>query len=998
MDALWLEAPAPAVKLWREAGALRWRLNRAALEWSLDAGRKDADWRDLAARLALASSEAREGRVRFASETIQWTAIKAADWILVWLTPESIDGGDEGGGWGRLTDKLELIQDFGRMGLFERDLRSGEGRWDKYMFRLFAIEPVLDTPPFDAAIERVHPEDRQRFLDSHREYTAGVGRYENRYRLLLPDGQVRDIHSLVETQQGTDGRPATMLGVLLDDTDSSNRVRAQQALSAKLSRALELAGVVLFRQDLGSPTVHLNDVGYRSLGHPVDMDGIDAGVLRSAVHPEDLARIDQAAAAARSRQDAVDVITRYRSAGGGYLHLLTRLVAERDERGEVVAVSGVALDQTAEVAERERAQALRRSIELVADAAGVGLWSVDVESSRVEWNTQMLRIYGLPDDHATPTLAEWLGTLIHPDDRARVAQRRRAARESGERTFDVDFRVLRPGGEQRWVVCRSSRETREGRAMFVGLHLDVTERRATEAALARQQERLAVATEAAGMGVWERDAHGRIVFWDDQMFRLRGRERDPNRDLHAQAMATLGTEDREMLDHMAVAALERDEPYEAEFRIVWPDGSERWLLTVGKALRDPQGRPLGMVGINVDVTQRRRAEQALRDRDAAERASRSKSEFLARMSHELRTPLNAVLGFAQLIEHDGADSLSPAQLERVSRIRTAGQHLLSLISDVLDLSAVEAGTLPLSVEPVALDLAFEEVRQWVAGQAERNRVSLQFEPSGLWVLGDRRRLRQVLANLITNAVKYNRPGGHVWLRVRHTGAACEIEIRDDGRGLSEQQLAHLFEPFNRLGAEREGIEGVGLGLMIVRHLVEYMGGRIDVESRIGAGTTMRVTLAVAAPGSEEEPVASPPEVAQAADGAVRLRILYVEDNPVNLLLVEELVALRPGMQLTTAPDGASGVEAALAQRPDMVLVDMQLPDIDGFEVLRRLRAEPILARTTVVALSANAMPDDVARARQAGFDDYWTKPIDFKRFLDGLDAIAARHRAPALAR
>jgi CheY-like chemotaxis protein len=304
----------------------------------------------------------------------------------------------------------------------------------------------------------------------------------------------------------------------------------------------------------------------------------------------------------------------------------------------------------------------------------------------------------------------------------------------------------------------------------------------------------------------------------------------------------------------------------------------------------------------------------------------------------------------------------------------------------------------LSVEPVSLDQAFEEVRQWVVGQAERDRVSLHFEPSGQWVLGDRRRLRQVLANLITNAVKYNRAGGNVWVRARRTHAACEIEIRDDGRGLSEQQLAHLFEPFNRLGAEREGIEGVGLGLMIVRHLVEYMGGQIDVNSRLGVGTTMRVALAIAAPGVAEERVAPEPEAAPAVDGVTALRILYIEDNPVNLLLVEELIALRPGMQLTSAPDGATGVQAALAQRPDMVLVDMQLPDIDGFEVLSRLRAAPGLEGTTVVALSANAMPDDVARARQSGFDDYWTKPIDFKRFLDGLDAIAARRRAPALAR
>ena len=996
MDALWLEAPAPAVKLWREAGALRWRLNRAALEWSLDAGRSDAEWRDLAARLALAITESAQGRLRFGPRSLRWKAIAGEGATIVWIVPEAVAEDTESGGWGQLDHKLELIQEFGRMGLFERDIRSGAGRWDKYMFRLFAIEPVLGTPPFETAFLRVHPEDRERFQAQHLQFVAAVGRHENRYRLLLPDGRVRDIHSLVETRAGEDGQPASMMGVLLDDTESSNRIRAQQAHSAKLSRALELAGVVLFRQDRDSPVVHLNEVGYRSLGRPTDTEGIVAEVLRDAVHPDDLPRIDQAAAAARSRQDAVDVVTRYRSATGGYLHLLTRLVAERDERGEVSAVSGVALDQTAEVAERERAAALRRSIELVTDAAGVGLWSVDVETGRVEWNAQMLRIYGLAEDLPAPTLAQWLGTLIHPDDRARVAQRRQQAIKSGERSFDVDFRVLRPDGEVRWVSCRSSQEVRQGRAMFVGIPLDVTERRATEAELARQQERLAIATEAAGMGVWERDTEGRLVFWDAQMYRLRGREPGDASSPLEVASGAVAPGRADELDALARRSMQRDEPYEQEIEVAWPDGTRRWLLSVGKPMRDAQGRLLGMIGINLDITQRKLADQALLDRDAAERASRSKSEFLARMSHELRTPLNAVLGFAQLIEHDGAESLTPAQLERVSRIRTAGQHLLSLISDVLDMSAVEAGTLPLAVESVSLDQAFEEVRQWVAPQAERAQVNLHFEPSALWVQGDRRRVRQVLANLLTNAVKYNRSGGNVWMRARPgPGGGCEIEIRDDGRGLNEQQLAHLFEPFNRLGAEREGIEGVGLGLMIVRHLVEYMGGQIQVESAPGAGTTMRLHLAVAAaaPEAREE---APQEIPR-GDGAETLSILYIEDNPVNLLLVEELVGLRPNMLLTSAPDGASGVTRSVSERPDVILVAIQLPDIDGYEVLRRLRAEPSLEGVTLIALSANAMADDVARARASGFDDYWTKPIDFKRFLDGLDKLArARARRAAV--
>jgi CheY-like chemotaxis protein/nitrogen-specific signal transduction histidine kinase len=394
-----------------------------------------------------------------------------------------------------------------------------------------------------------------------------------------------------------------------------------------------------------------------------------------------------------------------------------------------------------------------------------------------------------------------------------------------------------------------------------------------------------------------------------------------------------------------------------------------------------------MIGVNFDVTQRRHAEQALRERDAAERSSRAKSEFLARMSHELRTPLNAVLGFTQLIEHDGARLLTPQHLERISRIRTAGQHLLSLIEDMLDLSAVEAGKLPLAADPVALDEVIDDVWPWVLPLAERGRIALHRGVVGAWVSGDARRLRQVLANLLTNAVKYNRPGGNVWLEfVPIDGERCELTVRDDGRGLSDEQREHLFEPFNRLGAEQEGVEGVGLGLVVVRRLVEAMGGSIDVSSVLGRGTAMRLTLrAATAPRTASDDSAA---AGSAGGGGPPLDILYIEDNPVNVLLVEELVALRPNMVLRSAGDGEAGVRAALADPPDVVLVDMQLPDFDGYEVLRRLRRADSLGDARVLALSANAMPEEVARARAAGFDDYWTKPLDFTRFLDGLDAIA----------
>jgi CheY-like chemotaxis protein len=316
-----------------------------------------------------------------------------------------------------------------------------------------------------------------------------------------------------------------------------------------------------------------------------------------------------------------------------------------------------------------------------------------------------------------------------------------------------------------------------------------------------------------------------------------------------------------------------------------------------------------------------------------------------------------------------------------------------LIDEVLDLSAVEAGSLPVALQPIALDEAVDEVRQWLAPMAAERQLKLRVAPSGGWVLADARRLRQVLANLISNAIKYNRPGGQVRLDLRRLvvdGApGWELAVRDTGRGLSPEQQAHLYEPFNRLGAEREGIEGRGIGLMTVHHLVRLMGGRLQQQSRLGEGSEFRVWLP-AAPQAGALPAPADAGEGEAAHERA-LSVLYVEDNPVNVMLVRELVGLRPNVALQVAADGRSGIEQALQQRPELVLVDMQLPDMDGHELLRRLRARQL--PSCIIALSANAMPDAVQRARDAGFDDYWTKPIDIAQFLAGLDQLAGAPQA-----
>jgi CheY-like chemotaxis protein len=365
--------------------------------------------------------------------------------------------------------------------------------------------------------------------------------------------------------------------------------------------------------------------------------------------------------------------------------------------------------------------------------------------------------------------------------------------------------------------------------------------------------------------------------------------------------------------------------------------------------------------------------------------------------------MNAVLGFSQLMAHDASEPLSPRQAERVARIDAAGRHLLALIDDVLDLARLGADRQPLADEPVALDALAREAIEWVRAQAEAAGLDLRLEQPLLAgrVRADRRRLGQVAINLLTNAIKYNRPQGWVQVgslaRGRHEDgdgpAQWALVVRDSGRGLRPEQQQRIFEPFDRLGAELEGIAGTGIGLAIVRQLTERMGGSIELKSQPGVGSEFRIWLPADQEDTRPAPLDELPALARPGPAAApgqQLKLLCIEDNPTNQLLVRELLALRPAVALSAADDGRSGIALALQLRPDVVLLDMQLPDLHGSEVLRALRRSPSLAACKIIALSANAMPADIERARSQGFDDYWTKPPEVARFLKGIDALLAR--------
>jgi len=398
------------------------------------------------------------------------------------------------------------------------------------------------------------------------------------------------------------------------------------------------------------------------------------------------------------------------------------------------------------------------------------------------------------------------------------------------------------------------------------------------------------------------------------------------------------------------------------------------------------------ISLKIEADERQRAEDDLRvAKEDAEKANNAKSDFLSSMSHELRTPLNSILGFSQLISTDPDLPLDNEQQDSIDQISRAGSHLLELINEVLDLSKIETGAMTLSIEGVMIGTTFDEIVSLTETQAATRNISVNtsYENARYQVLrADHTRLRQVLLNLLSNAVKYNVEGGTVDLGCATTDEGLfRISVRDTGPGLTPEQIKDIFEPFNRLGAERTEIEGTGIGLTITKRLVEMMGGEMAVDSEIGKGTTFRFDLPRGeAPTDVIEAIADQSSKPLAVDheGAPR-KVLYVEDNPSNLRLMERIIDRRPDLELLPAHTAELGLELARTRAPDIILMDINLPGMDGFEALELLRQDKRTKEIPVLAVTANATKRDIERGKSAGFGTYITKPLNISDVLQAID-------------
>ena len=681
----------------------------------------------------------------------------------------------------------------------------------------------------------------------------------------------------------------------------------------------------------------------------------------------------------------------------------------RDSGGHVAGAVLVFRDVTEEYAAQ---QALRDSSELIQAVLNTvvdGIITVHAADSRIETaNPAAERMFGYA---AAELTGHEFRQLVPELDGARQDDSVGDDHARGE-AFSVgpgsEFMGRRQDGSMFPVEIAFSEMWQGGRRYGIGVMRDTTARKQIEEEQTQLAQRLRdhqfytrSLFESNIDALMTTDPSGIITDVNKQMEALTGCTRDEMIGTPFKGFFT----DPERAEAGITQVLNEKQVTNYELTAHARDGKETVVSYNATTLYDRDRRLQGVFAAARDVTERNYLDQLLQEkntdlesaRTVAEQANLAKSEFLSSMSHELRSPLNAILGFAQLLESD-VPPPTPVQNKSIAQILLAGWHLLKLINEILDLAKIESGQASLSPEPVSLREVILECRDMIEPQGHQQgiRMIIPLFATPCFVHADRVRVKQVLINLLSNAIKYNRTSGSVEVICTESAAGrTRVSIRDTGAGLDEHQVAQLFQAFNRLGQEASGKEGTGIGLVVAKRLVELMGGAIGVESNVGVGSVFWFELiTVAEPHlSQEGDIAEAAPRSQGARGEQLQTLLYVEDNPANMELVEQLIARHHHLRLLTAVDGYLGIETARASHPDVVLMDINLPGIDGFEALNILRSDPATASIPVIALSANAMPREIEKGRKAGFFRYITKPIKVNEFMAALEeALEYAHR------
>lgn len=638
----------------------------------------------------------------------------------------------------------------------------------------------------------------------------------------------------------------------------------------------------------------------------------------------------------------------------------------------------------------------------VLNGSGYAFWEWGLEDDTYACGGNFWETLGYFSVEEAVNCVENVREYVHPDDFTMVYEVVRNHLRFNT-PIDMVYRIKAKDGSYWWTqACASSTRDEKGRVTFLsGVNFDLSHLKDTEKALRLSEARHERILAASNDGIWEwsidkNSEEGRFhtshSCWKHLGYTEEEVDALPEDERLSIWRSHLHPHDLRLMQRALKRHFVLKTPFNVEYRMFGQEGEMFWMRSRGQAIFDGSGRAILMSGINIDVTQLKEAEERVRRaKNDAEKANNAKSRFLSSMSHELRTPLNAIMGFSQLSMNN--EHLPVDQRQSSEQIYRAGEHLLDLINDVLDLALIEAGKLALSIESVSVQKMIVECFALVKTLADQKGITLHcadLDQVACVVHADVMRLKQCLLNLLSNAVKYNVDGGHVSVAIGSSVSSkrCYIIIEDTGSGITLEKQKELFQPFNRLGAESSSVEGSGIGLVITKELVEQMSGQLSYCGKAQGGAGFKIEL----PMSHEKVAASANPSLQPATDTVVLHafsgiktVLYIEDNASNIRLMEEMFAGYSQIELACFNDPLVGLYQSRLLKPDIILLDINLPGMRGLDLVGILKKDPSTRHIPVIALSANAMSSDVVKGKAAGFDEYLSKPVSLLKITATLN-------------
>jgi PAS domain S-box-containing protein len=830
--------------------------------------------------------------------------------------------------------------------------------------------------------DSIHPDDRDDVIAAVESHLAGgTPHFKMEYRIITKNGGVRWVEDRGMAVWDEKGSPYRMAGSLIDVTERKLAEAALKEKTEELDRFFETTLDLLSISSISGKFLRLNPEWERVLGYPLG-DLIDREYME-LVHEEDVEATSHALGQLAQGIVINNFQNRYRRADGSYCWIEWRATCQND------LVYSAARDVTKRVEAEERLRTSEIRYRGLMEGAPDAIVISSIDGRLIETNHSAQKLFGYtPEEFLALNYFE-LQPEVGSDDGNQLFEQLSTRGHFSATEVSIQCK----DGTQLPVDVTASRVDTGGEVVIQSVFRDVRQRKQSEQALRELSHRLELALAAANIGCWSIDIATQKLSWDDRMFSIygvsptsfKGKIADWENQLHPDDLVAA----RASLWHTVTKGVE----FDTRFRIITGSGEIRHLQAKASYIRERSGLPAQIVGVNFDITKTVEREQILQEANLQLReATRMKDEFLATMSHELRTPLNGVLGLTEALREGIYGKVDERQAGVLSRVEESGRHLLDLINDILDLAKIEAGKAELNIEPIELDGLLRNLSSVSTPLASKKQIEITWDiDRNVEILqGDARRIRQILLNLLGNAIKFTHDGGHVSVSLRadpqHNAAI--FAVQDDGIGIPPEKIKLLFRPFTQLeDALTREHGGTGLGLSIVKRLVDLHHGHVSVESEVGKGSRFEVFLPWQPTRQKESNPETPVIISDgnftdlAEDHDAPL-VLLAEDNEMNRKLIEEFLGAR-NFRVIVACDGRQAVELAQLEIPDLILMDIQMPNMNGFDAMRHLRADARTRGIPMIALTAFAMPGDRERCIEAGANDYLAKPVSLKA-LNGL--------------